>query len=93
MEVEFRPASGSSGVILQQLIADTGADASALPWADCQQLGLDPTRGRPVQMSGVAGGVAMSLLFPVWACLDGQEYPCRLQADFIGTEPSWGATY
>jgi len=37
-------------------------------------------------MTGLAGGLAMSLLFPVWVFLDGQEHPCRLQADFIGQE-------
>ncbi len=86
LAVEFRPVGGSPGVVLNQVIADTGADASALPWVDCQQLGLDPTRGRPIQMSGVAGGMAMSLLFPIWVHLDGQAHPCRLQADFVGNE-------
>lgn len=42
--------------------------------------------GWPSQMGGVAGSTAMSLLFPVWVFLDGQEHPCRLQADFIGQE-------
>ena len=28
----------------------------------------------------------MSLLFHIWVSLDGQEYPCRLQADFVGHE-------
>lgn len=23
---------------------------------------------------------------PIWVLFDGQEYPCRLQADFIGNE-------
>ena len=82
LPVEFRPVSGASGVILDRVIADTGADASAIPWADCQRLQLDAAQGRPIQMSGAA----MSLLFRVWVYLDGQEYPCRLQADFIGHE-------
>lgn len=86
LSVEFRTASGSPGTVLDRVIADTGTDASALPWADCQQLGLDPARGRPIQMSGVAGGAAMALLFRVWVFLDGQEYACRLQADFVGQE-------
>lgn len=90
LSVEFRTASGTAsgtpGVVLDRLIADTGADASALPWSDCQRLRLDPTQGRPSQMGGVAGGSAMSLLFRVWVYLDGQEYPCRLQADFVGNE-------
>ena len=37
-------------------------------------------------MSGVAGGAALALLFLVWVFLDGQEYPCRLHADFTGHE-------
>jgi predicted aspartyl protease len=84
--LEFRPVSGSPGMPLDRVIADTGADASALPWADCQQLHLDPARGRPIQMSGVAGGAALALMFLVWVFLDGQEYPCRLHADFTGHE-------
>lgn len=86
LSVEFRQVKGAAGVLLDRVIADTGADASALPWADCQRLQLDPTQGRPIQMCGVAGGAAMSLQFRVWVNLDGQEYPCRLQADFVGHE-------
>jgi predicted aspartyl protease len=86
LPVEFRTVSGSAGVVLDRVIADTGADASAIPWADCQALHLNPTQGRPIQMSGVAGGTAMALLFRVWVHVDGQEYPCRLQADFVGQE-------
>lgn len=78
--------SGFPETPLDRVIADTGADASALPWADCQRLGLDPARGRPIQVSGVAGGSALALLFFLWAYLDGQEYPCRLHADFVGNE-------
>jgi hypothetical protein len=86
LTLELRPMSGSAGVTLDRVVADTGADASALPWADCQRLQLDPRRGRPIQMSGVAGGAALALLFRVWVFLDGQEYPCRLHADFVGHE-------
>jgi hypothetical protein len=35
------------------VIADTGAGASAIPWADCQSLQLDPTQGTPIRMSGL----------------------------------------
>src|SRR5262245_38841014 len=45
--LEFRPVSGSPGVTLDRVIADTGADASALPWADCQGLQLTAAQGRP----------------------------------------------
>ena len=86
LSLEFRPVSGSPGVALDRVIADTGADASALPWADCQALQLTAAQGRPGWMSGVAGGAAPTLHFRVWVYLDGQEYPCRLQADFVGRE-------
>src|SRR5436305_2364396 len=45
ISVEFRQASGSTAVIPDRVIPDTGADASVLPWADCQRLQLDPTLG------------------------------------------------
>jgi hypothetical protein len=86
LTLEFRRVSGSPGVTLDRVIADTGADASALPWADCQSLALAVAQGRPGVMGGVAGGAAPTLHFRVWVYLDGQEYPCRLQADFIGSE-------
>ena len=86
LTLEFRPVSGSPGVTLDRVIADTGADASALPWADCQGLQLTAAQGRPGWMGGVAGGTAPTLHFRVWVYLDGQEYPCRLQADFVGNE-------
>jgi hypothetical protein len=86
LTLEFRPVSGSPGTTSDQVIADTGADASALPWADCQRLPLTVAQGRPAWMGGVAGGSAPTLQFRVWVYLDGQEHPCRLQADFIGSE-------
>lgn len=84
--LELRTVSGIPGVTLDRIIADTGADASAFSWADCQKLGLTAAHGRPGWMGGVAGGSAPTLHFRVWVYLDGQEYPCRLQADFIGNE-------
>jgi len=86
LSVEFRLASGTPGLALDRVIADTGADASALPWADCQLLQLRPGLGRPGLMGGVAGGSAPTLIFRVWAHVDGQDIPCRLQADFVGKE-------
>lgn len=86
LALEFRSVSGSPGVALDRVIADTGADASAIPWADCQRLQLTLAQGRPGRMGGVAGGSAPTLLFRIWVYLDGQEYPCRLQADFVGQE-------
>ena len=86
IDVEFRQASGLPGVVLDRVIADTGADASVLPWADCQNLQLTPAMGVQGLISGVAGGSAATLAFQIWAQLDGQDYPCRLQADFVGCE-------
>jgi hypothetical protein len=86
LTLEFRPVSGSPGLPLDRVVADTGADASVLPWADCQRLQLDAARGRPIQLSGVAGSGTLALLFLTWVFLDGQEYPCRLHADFMGRE-------
>jgi len=86
MSVEFRRASGSSGVVLDRVIPDTGADASVLPWADCQALQLSPDLGVQSLISGVAGSSAATLAFGIWVWLDGQDYPCRLQADFVGRD-------
>src|SRR5262249_4633361 len=86
LNVEFRTRSGAPGLLLDRVIPDTGADASALPWADCQQLRLDPTLGIPGLMGGVGGSAVATLTFPVWVWLDGQEYPCRVQADFAAQE-------
>jgi hypothetical protein len=86
IEVEFRQASGSPGMNFDRVIPDTGADASVLPWADCQRLRLDASLGVQGLISGVAGTSAATLGFQMWAYLDGQDYPCRLQADFVGTE-------
>ena len=86
LSLEFRPISGTPGIVFDRMIADTGADATALPWSDCQKLQLTPAQGRPGWMGGVAGGKAQTLLFRVWVNIDGNEYPCRLQADFVGNE-------
>ena len=86
VQVEFRQASGSPGVVLDRVIPDTGADASVLPWADCRLLQLVPSLGVQGLISGVSGSSAATLAFQIWALLDGQQYPCRLQADFVGSE-------
>jgi len=86
IRAEFRRFSGVPGLVLDQVIPDTGADTSALPWADCQQLQLNPAQGVPGLMNGVAGGSATTLGFSVWVDLNGQEYPCQLHADFLGHE-------
>jgi hypothetical protein len=84
--VEFRQTSGMPGVVLDRVIPDTGADASVLPWADCQLLQLAPSAGVQGLIRGVAGTTTATLAFLIWAQVDGQDYPCRLQADFVGTE-------
>lgn len=86
LEAEFRITSGTPGHLFGRVIPDTGADGTALPWADCQALGLSALMGLPTRIGGVAGSTAIALSFPVWVVLDGQEYPCRLQADFTGRE-------
>ncbi|MBI1831482.1 MAG: hypothetical protein HYR84_08535 [Planctomycetes bacterium] len=86
IRVEFRQASGSPGVVLDRVVPDTGADASVLPWADCQLLKLAPSLGAQTLIGGIAGGSAASLAFQIWAFLDGILFPCRLQADFVGSE-------
>ena len=86
IRAEFRRFSGVPGILLDQVIPDTGADTSALPWADCQQLQLDLAQGVPGLMSGVAGVSATTLGFLVWVHLDGNEYQCQLHADFVGNE-------
>ena len=84
--VEFRNQPDQSGVTLDRVIPDTGADATALPWADFQQLQLDPSQGLPGLIGGVGESSAATLVFSVWVHLDGKNYQCRLQADFGGNE-------
>lgn len=86
LSAEFRTTSGATGLLLDQVIPDTGADTTMLPWSDCQQLQLDPTLGTPSVISGVASGVAVTIGFLIWVWLDSQEYPCQLQADPSGHE-------
>ncbi len=84
--VEFRRLLGATGLVLDRVILDTGADVSAIPWADCQRLQLNPAQGVPGLISGVAGGSATTLGFLVWVFLDGKEYACQLHTDFSGSE-------
>lgn len=86
VQVEFRKGQTSPGVSLDQVIPNTGADASVLPWTDCQLLQLAPSQGVQSLIGGVAGASSATLAFQVWAHFDGQSYPCRLQADFVGSE-------
>ena len=86
LSAEFRSGSGSTGLVLDRVIPDTGADVSVLPWSDCQQLHLDPAVGVSGVMGGVGGAGAATIGFPAWVWLDGREYPCQLQADVAGQE-------
>lgn len=86
VSAEFRSVSGATGLLLHRVIPDTGADTTTLPWSDCQQLQLDPALGIPGTITGVTGGTAVTIGFLVWVWLDGQEYPCQLQGDFVGRE-------
>jgi hypothetical protein len=86
ISVAFRQASESKAVILNRVIPDTGADASVLPWEDCQLLGLEPSMGVQGLIGGVSGTSAATLAFQVWVEVDGRDYPCRLQADFAGAD-------
>src|SRR5207244_2942399 len=49
-------------------------------------LHLDPTFGVPGVSGGVGGSLAVTMGFLIWVWLDGQEYPCQLQAAFAGHE-------
>jgi len=86
VSAEFRSVSGATGVLLDRVIPDTGADTTTLPWSDCHQMHLDPSLGVPGVISGVGGGMAVTIGFLIWVWLDGREYPCQLQADFAGQE-------
>jgi hypothetical protein len=86
LDIEFRRISGAPGVVFDRVIPDTGADASALPWTDCQTLQLDPTMGLPSMMAGVGNSQQGTFVFDLWVHLDGNEYRCRLHADLSGGE-------
>jgi hypothetical protein len=84
--VEFRSVSGTPGFTFGDAILDTGADASALPWSDCDTLGLNLEDAVPGIMAGVGGSSAATMVWAAYAVLDTAEYPCWLQADFEGSE-------
>ncbi len=88
---EFRQASGTPGVVLDRIIPDTGADASVLPWADCQLLQLDPSLGVQGLISGVAGSSAATLAFQMWVQLDGQDSHADSKRILRAWNVSWDA--
>ena len=83
MSAEFRKSVSIAGIALDHVIPDTGADASAIPWSDCERLQLDPAEGMPGLMGGVGESSMATVIFQAWVYLDGKNYPCRLQADLI----------
>jgi len=86
IEVEFKSGPSVPGIVLDSVIPDTGADASVLPWSDCQLLQLTLSMGMQSLMSGVTGNPSLTFAFQVVARLDGRDYLCYLQADLSGTE-------
>ena len=86
LNVEFRPVKGQAGVPMNQVIADTGSDASILPWSDCQNLQLDLSLGIPSVMAGIGATFKGTFVFNIWVELDCQEYRCRVHTDLSGTE-------
>ena len=67
--VEFRTQEAAPGRVYEQVIPDTGADASALPWAIVPQLALDPRHGVPGLIGGMGTKAAPTVIFAVWAHL------------------------
>jgi hypothetical protein len=86
LRVEFRSAANSPGVLLDRVVADTGADSSVLPWADCQRLQLATNLGFPSTISGIGGAALRTISYQLWAHLDGHDYACQIQVDFGGSE-------
>jgi hypothetical protein len=86
LTAEFRKQTGIPGLVLDRVIPDTGAVASAIPWSDCEQLAFDPAEGTPGLMGGVGDTSVPTIIFQTGVYLDGKDYPCRLQADFTGHE-------
>ncbi|MBI2969176.1 MAG: hypothetical protein HYY36_00350 [Gammaproteobacteria bacterium] len=84
--VDFHSARGVPGRTFEDTIPDTGADASALPWIDCQSLRLELEEGVPGLIGGVGGSSMGTIVWAAYATIDGTEYPCWLQADFEGSE-------
>jgi len=86
VRAEFRGSQGSPGVVLDNVILDTGSDASALPWSDCQLFALDPAAATAGFFSGVGGGTINTLEYGMWVVLDGTVLECRIHVDSLGNE-------
>ena len=90
--IEVRRQIGTPGLVLEGVIADTGADASALPWADCEQLNLDPRDGAPGLMGGVGDTAVATVVFPAWAHLDGDTTRVDSKRTSAATSAFWVET-
>lgn len=86
VSAEFTTAPGRPGLVLDEIILDTGADGSSLPWSDCKPFNFDLSQGIPYTVSGVTGVAVQTVGFAIWVKLDGSEYECTLQIDFHGRE-------
>jgi predicted aspartyl protease len=86
VSAEFRRGQGDPGIMLDQVILDTGADTSALPWSDCQLLQLDPLDGVPSVITGVTGSSVRTIGSSIWVTLDGTNHECEFTVDFTGNE-------
>lgn len=86
VRAEFAKAPGSRGLVLDDVILDTGSDGSSLPWSDCKPFNFDLSQGVPYMVSGVTGVAVQTVGFVIWVKLDGSEYECRMQIDFHGSE-------
>ena len=53
LTIEFRTEPGQPGPALDRVLPDTGADASVLPWPDCERLQLRLSQGSLRTTGGV----------------------------------------
>jgi predicted aspartyl protease len=86
VSAEFRKGQGIPGIVLGQVIMDTGSDTSVLPLSDCQQLQLDLSQATATYVTGVGGTAMNTLQVTIWIVIDGAEYVCQLNVDKAGTE-------
>ena len=83
---EFATPGAPSGLTFSGMIADTGADVCALPWVDCEALGLDPNDGVARPLGGVGGLSIMTVSFSLRVRIAGGDYGATVYADFDSPE-------
>jgi len=86
VSVEFRTDSIRPGTVVERVIPDTGADATVLPWSDCERLQFDTSNSFPSSVGGVGQSTTATVVFSVWVYLDSTAYRCQVHADFNGTD-------